>query len=173
MEEANDAHPLEAPTLPAEREPLPSMWDADQVGKALVRAFKTLDKLPRPKGPRGTGNHWVPTKLEWSDLLAQAELDEAERKERQQRYEDKILNRPSGVELKQMEAVFDWLRDLRDIDSGLALVSTLWALRSARGRSIKKLCLEKGWAPHTFFRKRVKALETLASMLNARGVPVF
>jgi len=55
----------------------------------------------------------------------------------------------------------------------MALVTTLWALRSARHRSIKKLCAEKSWAPHTFFRKRAKALETLAQMLNERGVPVF
>jgi len=150
-----------------------SLWDMAQVGKALVNAFKTLDKLPRPKGPRAAGNHWVPTKAEWADLLAQAELDEAERKERQRRHEDKILNRPSASEIKQMEAMLDWLRELRNIDSGLALVATLWALRTARRRSIKKLCLEKGWAPHTFFRKRVKALETLASMLNAHGVAVF
>lgn len=29
------------------------------------------------------------------------------------------------------------------------------------------------WAPHTFFRKRAKALASLAAVLNARGVPVF
>jgi hypothetical protein len=46
-------------------------------------------------------------------------------------------------------------------------------LRAARGRSIKKLCAEKQWAPHTFFRKRAKALAILAEMLNARGMPVF
>jgi hypothetical protein len=72
-----------------------------------------------------------------------------------------------------MEAALEWLRQLRDVDSGMALVTTLWALRSSRGRSIKKLCEEKQWAPHTFFRKRAKALETLAQTLNARGVPVF
>ena len=55
----------------------------------------------------------------------------------------------------------------------MALVTTLWALRAARGRSIKKLCAEKQWAPHTFFRKRAKALARLAQALNARGAPVF
>jgi hypothetical protein len=39
--------------------------------------------------------------------------------------------------------------------------------------AIKKLCAEKQWAPHTFFRKRAKALASLAAVLNARGVPVF
>jgi hypothetical protein len=77
--------------------------------------------------------------------------------------------RPSGVEIQRMEAAFEWLREFRDTDFGMALVTTLWALRSARGRSIKKLC----WAPHSFFRKRATALETLAQTLNARGMPVF
>jgi len=81
--------------------------------------------------------------------------------------------RPRAVEIQRMDAALEWLRELHDLDSGMALVTTLWALRSARGRSIKKLCAEKQWAPHTFFRKRAKALETLAQILNARGVPVF
>jgi hypothetical protein len=67
--------------------------------------------------------------------------------------------RPTAVEIQQMEAAFEWLRELRDLDSGMALVTTLWSLRSVRGRSIKKLCEEKQWAPHTFFRKRTKALK--------------
>jgi hypothetical protein len=72
-----------------------------------------------------------------------------------------------------METAFTWLSELRVEDSGMALVTTLWALRAARGRSIKKLCAEKHWAPHTFFRKRAKALASLAQALNARAVPVF
>ena len=86
---------------------------------------------------------------------------------------NRTVIRPTAVEIQRMETAFEWLRELREVDSGMALVTTLWALRSARGRSIKKLCAEKQWAPHTFFRKRAKALETLAQILNARGVPVF
>ena len=72
-----------------------------------------------------------------------------------------------------MEGAFEWLRELRAQDSGMALVTILWALRAARGRSIRALCAEKQWAPHTFFRKRAKALAIVAQALNARGVPVF
>jgi hypothetical protein len=170
MEEAIAGH--QAYPLAAGRETLPPLWDSEIVGKRLVQAFATLDRLPRPRGPREPGGHWPRTLTEWADRLAQAELEESERRAR-----DKVFNRtvirPSAIEIQQMEAALEWLRQLRDVDSGMALVTTLWALRSSRGRSIKKLCEEKQWAPHTFFRKRAKALETLAQTLNARGVPVF
>jgi len=83
------------------------------------------------------------------------------------------LRRPSGADIKEMDVVLEWLRDLRDIDPGMALVTSLWALRTARHRSIKGLCKERHWAPHTFYRKRGKALEHLAAQLNARHVSVF
>lgn len=104
--------------------------------------------------------------------LAQAELAESERRAREQ-VSNRTVIRPTAVEIQRMDAAFEWLRELRDVDTGMALVTTLWALRSARGRSIKKLCTEKQWAPHTFFRKRAKALASMAQMLNARGKPVF
>jgi hypothetical protein len=37
---------------------------------------------------------------------------------------------------------------------------------------VKALCSEKKWAPHTFYRKRAKALAHLAEWLNARRVLV-
>jgi hypothetical protein len=169
-EETIAGHPAITPGTG--RETLPLLWDAETVGKRLVQAFATLDRLPRVRGPREPGGHWPRTLTEWADRLAQAELEESERRAR-----DKVFNRtvirPSAIEIQQMEAALEWLRQLRDVDSGMALVTTLWALRSSRGRSIKKLCEEKQWAPHTFFRKRAKALETLAQTLNARGTPVF
>jgi hypothetical protein len=111
MEREAQASSFDGP-LSAPRETLPEIWDAELVGKRLVQAFATLDRLPRLRGPREPGGHWP--------------------------------------------------RELRDVNTGMALVTTLWALRSARGRSIKKLCTEKQWAPHTFFRKRAKAPASLA-----------
>lgn len=151
---------------------VPSVWDADLVGKRLVQAFVTLDRLPRLRGPREPGGHWPSTVTEWADQLAQAELDESERLARE-RASNRVVIRPTAAGIAHMEAAFEWLRELRLEDPGLALVTTLWALRTARGRSIKALCVEKQWAPHTFFRKRAKALAWLAEMLNARAVPVF
>ena len=163
-------NPLEAPY--AERRMLPPQWDAEQVARALVRAFATLDRLPRSRGPRQPGGHWPGHCVEWADQLAQAEIDAGERRDR-----DAALNRttrrPTSLEIAQMDAAFDWLRDLRALDGGMALVTTLWALRAARGRSVKALCAEKQWAPHTFYRKRARALTHLAAVLNARCVTVF
>lgn len=147
-------------------------WSAEAVAAALVSAFVTLDRLPRARGPREPGGHWPAHAMEWADQLAVAELDEAERRERQA-FAAKIRARPTGAQIDQMEKVLDWLRELRDLDSGMALVTTLWALRAARGRSIKALLKEKKWAPHTFYRKRAKALDHLAAALNLRGAPVF
>jgi hypothetical protein len=170
---AEEAHAnLSGVRLVAPREALPPLWDAELVGKRLVQAFATLDRLPRLRGPREPGGHWPRTLTEWADRLAQAELEESERRARARAYNRAVI-RPSAAEIQQMETAFEWLRELRDMDTGMALVTTLWALRSARRRSIKKLCEEKQWAPHTFFRKRAKALETLAQVLNARGAPVF
>jgi hypothetical protein len=171
MNEDAIVDPLEAPFFP-ERETLPSRWEAELVGKRLVQAFVTLDRLPHPRGPREPGGHWPRTVTEWADQLAQAELNESERRERQQAA-NRTKIRPTALEIARMDAAFEWLRELRLEDSGMALVTTLWALRAARGRSIKKLCAEKQWAPHTFYRKRAKGLANLAAALNARGVPVF
>ncbi|MGH6834909.1 MAG: hypothetical protein ACREC9_04995 [Methylocella sp.] len=168
---AQEARRCEAPLF-AGRETLPPLWDANLVGKRLVQAFVTLDRLPRLRGPRKPGGHWPLTVTEWADQLAQAELEESERRTRSEATNRTVI-RPSAAEITQMETAFQWLSELRVADSGMALVTTLWALRAARGRSIKKLCAEKQWAPHTFFRKRAKALAALAEMLNARGVPVF
>ncbi|HYP57942.1 MAG TPA: hypothetical protein VEQ35_06610 [Beijerinckia sp.] len=151
---------------------LPLQWEPEHVGKRIVKAFATLDRLPRLRGPREPGGHWPQHATEWADQLAQAELEASERAAREQA-RNRALIRPTGAEIAQMETAFDWLRELRTHDSGMALVTSLWALRAARGRSIKVLCAEKHWAPHTFYRKRAKALSHLATWLNARTVPVF
>jgi hypothetical protein len=150
----------------------PSAWTPDHVGRMLVKAFMTLDRLPRARGPREPGGHWPGHVIEWADQLAAATLDERERRDRETA-RNRVTIRPTAIEILQMETALDWLRDLRDADPGMALVTSLWALRSARGRSVKKLIAEKKWAPHTFYRKRAKALDYLAARLDARGVPVF
>lgn len=156
----------------SERDEAPTRWEPEHVGKRLVKAFVTLDRLPRSRGPREPGGHWPRHAIEWADQLAQAELDESERRARDQASNRTTL-RPTSLDIAQMEAAFDWLRELRAQDAGMALVTSLWALRSARGRSVKALCAEKKWAPHTFYRKRAKALNHLAIWLNGSRVPVF
>jgi hypothetical protein len=151
---------------------IPLRWEPEHVGRRLVKAFTTLDRLPRDRGPREPGGHWPKHAVEWVDRLAQAELSEAERRTREAARNFTVL-RPSSIELAEMEKAFDWLRELRAVDSGMALVTSLWALRTARRKSVRRLCTERQWAPHTFYRKRAKALAYLADLLNSRNAPVF
>jgi hypothetical protein len=162
---------LERPYAP-ERDTIPLCWEPEYVGRKLVAAFATLDRMPRVRGPRAPGHHWPEHKIEWADQLARAELDGAEKRAHEMAQNRTIL-RPTSAEIANMDAAFDWLRELRRIDTGMALVTSLWALYSARHRSIRKLCADKQWAPHTFYRKRAKALAHLAQWLTERAVPVF
>jgi len=154
------------------REQIPPRWEPEHVGRRLVKAFTTLDRLPRLRGPREPGGHWPQHGVEWADRLAQAELFDAERRTREAAQNFTIL-RPTSTEIAEMEKAFDWLRELRGVDSGMALVASLWALCAARHRSVRRLCAQKHWAPYTFYRKRPKALAYLADALNARNVAVF
>lgn len=162
---------LERPYM-SEREEIPTNWNADHVGKRLVKAFVTLDRLPKVRGPREPGGHWPLHATEWADQLARAELG-AEEKRVRDIDQNRSMLQPSSAEIAQMELAFDWLRELRAVDSGMALVASLWALCSARHRSVRRLCAKKQWAPYTFYRKRAKALEHLAQWLNDRNVSVF
>lgn len=162
---------LREPTLP-EEVVVPPRWTADHVARRLVEAFKTLDRMPRLAGPRQPGNHWPRHRLEWVDQLAQAELPEAERREREALRNESLL-RPDGVAIARMDKALEWLRDLRAVDPGLSRVTSLWALRTARGRSVRALCREKGWVPATFYKLRGRALDQMAATLNAGGVAVF
>lgn len=151
---------------------VPPRWTPEHVGRRLVEAMATLGRLPRPRGPRAPGNHWPAHRLEWADTLAQAELPEAERRERAGARLSELALRPSGRAIDRMDQALDWLRELRGRDAELALVATLWAHRLACGRSLRRLCRERGWAPQTFYKRRARALETLASALTARGTAV-
>ncbi len=165
-------HPLDDPSPSDVPATLPPAWTPEHVALRLVEAFRTLDRMPRVATPRQTGNHWPLHRLEWADQLAQAELPAEERRER-----DAISNalslRPDAAAITRMDAALEWLRDLRATDTGLALVTSYWALRTARRRSVRRLCREKGWVPATFYKLRARALDHLAKGLNARGVAVF
>jgi hypothetical protein len=105
MDEAAMAGRCEA-SLVAGREALPPLWDAALVGKRLVQAFVTLDRLPRLRGPRAPGGHWPRTVTEWADQLAQAELEESERRTRPQAANRTVI-RPSAAEITHMETAFE------------------------------------------------------------------
>jgi hypothetical protein len=148
---------------------LASAWNAERVGEALVEAFVTLDRLPRVQGPRQPGGHWPGILREWSDQLG---IDPLERKMREEAANQTVV-KPTSEEILHMETAFDWLKELRERESEIALVVTLWALRAAQGRSIKQLCRERRWSRRTFWRKRSRGLEIMVELLNRRAVLVF
>jgi len=170
MQDDLKVNALENPYAPLQDE-VPPTWEAEYVGRKLVAAFVTLDRLPRVRGPREPGHHWPGHAVEWADQLAQAELGASEKRAREIE-QNRTIVRPSAADIAAMDAAFDWLRELRRLDSGMALVTSLWALYTARRRSIRKLCLSRQWAPHMFYRKRAKALAHLAQWLQERAVPV-
>jgi hypothetical protein len=151
---------------------LPDRWTPEHVARRLVDAFTTLDRMPRVRGPRQPGDHWPRHRVEWADQLAQAELPDSEKRARAD-WRNRAGMKPTGLEITAMDASLEWLRDLRAVDSGMALVTSFWALRAARRRSVRALCREKGWAPHSFYRVRARALDHLADTLNARHIAVF
>jgi hypothetical protein len=149
------------------------LWNAELVGAAIVQAFLTLARMPHAGGPRGPGGNWPKTMIEFSDQVGWAGMDPIEKKMREEAANRGRIQPPNSEEIKRMDTAFDWLKQLRLHDTGMAIVTTLWALRTSQGRSVKWLCREKSWAPRTFFRKREKALSMLAGWLNERAVPVW
>jgi hypothetical protein len=45
---------------------IPLRWEPEHVGRRLVKAFTTLDRLPRDRGPREPGGHWPKHAVEWT-----------------------------------------------------------------------------------------------------------
>ena len=119
----------------------PQSWDAELVGEKIVQAFVTLDQLPKVRVPRGPRSNWPRTMVEWTDQLAQAELTENERRDRQQdANRTKIC--PSALEISRMETAFDWLRSLRLKDTEMAIMVTSW-VSPHRSRAIDRATLHR------------------------------
>lgn len=162
---------IERPYNPKD-EAIPTSWTTEHLSKRLVAAFKTLEKTPRVSGPKPPGGNWPKHAYTWEDQLAWQSLLPSEIKARdaQQNY---VADRPTSADLRQMEACFEWLVQLRRRDTGLGLVVTMWALRRSRDQSIKDLCREKGWSFKNFYRKRDHGLTSIVDSLNAFAVAVF
>jgi hypothetical protein len=113
------------------REEIPPRWEPEHVGRRLVKAFVTLDRLPRLRGPREPGGHWPQHAVEWADRLAQAELSDAER-----------AHARGGAEFYDSPPDLD--RDCRD-GGGLRLAARLarrrfrqWRSSPASGRFMRR-----------------------------------
>ena len=154
------------PSLDQDAAP-PSAWTPGHVGRRLVEAMRTLDRLPRPRGPRAPGNG----RSTGSNGPPSSPSPSCPRRSGARLSE--LALRPSGLAIDRMDRALEWLRLLRATSPDLALVATLWAHRSARGRSLRALCRERGWTPQTFHNRKTRALTAIAAALETRGEPVF
>ena len=164
-------NPVEQPYGVEER--VPDRWTPHHVGVRLVDAFKTLERTPRVPGPREPGAAWPSYQYDWADRLAQAEQTATERKDRERQQNNNVRIRPSAVELQQMDAAFDWLRQLREFDEGFAVQLVAWTVRSAKGKSVRDLCKERGWSFQNFYRRIGKGKSWISDRLNSTSSPVF
>lgn len=154
---------------------LPDRWTPEHVADRLVEAFETLRATPARTHPKEFGNGWPGYREEWTDWLAQAELTESERADREYA-RNRVRIPPSSEKVSRMDDALRWpLRflatgNLRDQERSKVLL--IWAFCKANGRSIRAARRRFGWSSSTFHRLRQDALDTVAASLDHLAVPV-
>ena len=150
-------HPLSGTRAP---EYIPPFWIGAHVGKRLVEALQTLQRIPINGCPQGFANSWPEYAIEWTDQLAQLEGDEEQlRQEAAARNWTKIV--PSSVEISRMETAISWpAKYLGDVPQLLRVVGAVAHAR-ARYRDI-------AWAAH-----RLKLPGRLARRWNNKGLDLI
>jgi len=138
-------------------EPASLTMEPDHVGEQLVKAFRTLDRC-RACAARASGRPLGAPCDRMGRSIGAGELPQEERTPAPKRQNERLL-RPTGAEIKQMDLALE-------CSAICATPIPAWHLSRAFGRcaprghrSMKALCKERHWAPHTFYRKRAKALE--------------
>ncbi|MGH6877542.1 MAG: hypothetical protein ACREHV_09225, partial [Rhizomicrobium sp.] len=116
--------------------------------------------------PKEFGSGWPSIVRDADDLRGWPNEDKVE-------YLARAALMPSRLEISRMERAFEWLRELRRQDAGLALQLMFWAQWMARRRSIRRLCIGKRWAPSTFFKRTMAAKKSIARRLNLDGDAVY
>lgn len=154
------------------RVPAPELWTADHVSTRIVDAFRTLSKLPRPRGPKSPGNSWPEYAYSFADVTGWNDLLPSERAARDQDL-NRVSDKPGSRDLAQMELAFEWLRWLRGKDDALSRVLALWAWASAANRSFRAICKERQWHRVTVLRKKDRAAEVIAAHLGKTRATVF
>lgn len=164
-------NPLERP-YDASADVIPLTWTPEHCSKRIVEAFETLAKTPGLRGPKAPGGCWPPYTYDWEDKLAQATLSDTEQRQRA-REQNRTIVRATGVELRHMDCVLDWLRDLHAVNPTLCIVVQQWAVLRASGQSVKEACRERGVRFQTFYRAKAKGVEIIVARLNTGPAQVF
>ncbi len=149
---------------------IPKTWTPDHLGKRIVEAFVTLDRLPGLRGPKKPGNSWPQHIYEWADKLAQEEISVQE-KSRRRRAQNAVRINPTAEDLRRMDVVLGWLSDFTRADYHECRIVQRWArLRSIPGRTVRGECERVGLNHMAFYRARDRALAALAIRIAAATV---
>jgi hypothetical protein len=166
-EEVQKINALEAEYRP-EYDPIPENWTPEHMGKRVIEAFEVMMRLPKVPGPKEPGGNWpqifhdADDKRGWGQYLHDRE-DEKNR----------TRVRPSGIEIKRMEIIFDWLSQLRKTDEGMGVIVRAWAIYRSQHRSIRGLCKARGWGFTAFYKRLDRGLSAMASHANLTFTSVW
>jgi hypothetical protein len=171
-------HPLDGVPAP---EYIPETWDGAHVGKRMIEAFSTLRRLPLNLYPREFGNMWPAVYHEWTDRLAQEEMD-FDDKEREIAARNRVKTRPRAVEISRMECAIAWpghyLSSLdreaqRSRDQAWARAVGLVAWHRSGERELEWIAKRLRMAPATVRRRNRTGLDIIAAGLRRDRVAVF
>jgi hypothetical protein len=137
----------------------------------LVEALRVLRRMPMNGQPREFGNSWPRFAVEYRDLAQYA--DDPVWKAEQAAERNRVVIRPSALEIGRMEAAIVWpARYLLELPQCLRVVQAVAVVRSHHGdisRAVRRLKL-----PGRMVRRwNRQGLDAIAAGLRRDEVPVF
>ena len=151
---------------------VPPAWIGEHVGVRLVEAFKTLALMPVANGPRMPHNAWPRYKIEWADLLAQKEMERAD-KELRAAAANRVRLAPSRQDISRMESALVW--PARYLQSRPLIMRCLHRVALLRSRGVDTETIERKLKrrPATVRAMNRAGLDFIATGLRRDAVPVF
>ena len=163
-------HPLDGTPCP---EYIPEQWDGVHVSVRLVEGFKTLACLPeRDRHKQSASGFWPETWVEWTDMLAQTNSDQAQR-EIDMKIKNKVRSRPSAQDVGRMEIVLMW--PARYLAEKIAMARIVQAVAYMRAKEYdsEKIARKLRMGPKHLRRINREGLDLIALGLRKHSVRVF
>lgn len=150
----------------------PAEWTGPLVGHAMIAAFKTLNRLPEQGRPRGYGQAMPNYRYEELDLWYQKQQI-AEERRRNEAQRNRVVVRPTTLQITRMYMAFDWIAAYRRVDPDAADRIQEWAHARAHHGSLDDVCARRNWSIRTMNRIRNRGLSAIADTLNQDSVIPF